>query len=213
MDELKNQGDVSGNRGESDSPIGNQQTAFPAQRGRLPRRTFRLLIYLAGVILAVGLVSLAFWLATASNAPQQTTEDNQSTASNSSDPASGIDPTNSAALWQRTIVTEDKLADHIGVRITQVVLSGNGGLIDLRFLVLNPQKAEVLHEDSTPFAIVDNSSGLVANDLLMGHSHTGTFEIGHTYYLIFENPGNVVQAGSLVNVLLGNVEVDNVSVQ
>ncbi len=55
--------------------------------------------------------------------------------------------------------------------------------------------------------------GLVANSLLMGHSHTDPFKAGETYYYILENPGNVIQRGSQVSVLPGDAEVDGADVR
>ena len=70
-----------------------------------------------------------------------------------------------------------------------------------------------MHATSTPPAIVDETTGVVVNSLLMGHSHSREFKTGVTYYLVFENPGNLVQRGSRVSVLLGDAQVQHVPVQ
>jgi len=114
---------------------------------------------------------------------------------------------------QRPIVTEEELVEKSGVTIVYVAVTGGGGLIDLRFKVVDPDKADAVHDENNPPTIVDEATGLVVNQLLMGHSHTGTFTAGQTYYLIFENPGNIVQSGGTVSVLLGNAEVDHVIVK
>jgi hypothetical protein len=117
------------------------------------------------------------------------------------------------ARWQRPVVTEAGLAERSGVRIQHVALSGGGGLVDLRFQVVDPDKAAAVHDLATPAAVVDESTGLVVNALLMGHSHTAPFKTGVTYYLVFENPGNLVHRGSDVSVLLGNAQVEHVVVE
>ena len=99
-----------------------------------------------------------------------------------------------------------------GVRIESVSLTGAGGLIDLRFLVVEPNKAAALHEPATPPVIVDEGTGLVVSELLMGHSHTGPYRAGGTYYLIFVNPGNLIRQGTEVAVLLGNSQLEHVVV-
>jgi hypothetical protein len=83
----------------------------------------------------------------------------------------------------------------------------------LRFQVVDPDKAAALHDEKTPPALIDETTGVLVDQLLMGHSHTDSFRAGQTYYLIFENPGNLVQSGSKVSVLLGNAEVDHVDVR
>lgn len=105
------------------------------------------------------------------------------------------------------------MAERSGVRIQHVAMSGGGGLLDLRFQVVDPDKAVAVHDLATPAAVVDESTGLVVKELLMGHSHTAPFKTGVTYYLIFENPGNLVQRGSDVSVLLGNAQVEHVVVE
>jgi hypothetical protein len=154
-----------------------------------------------GVLLVIGLAALGFWLATALKA--------QPPAADSSEPVQAKAP----FVWQRPVVSEDELVDKVGVRLMQVAATGGGGLIDLRFQVIDPEKAFAVHDESSPPVIIDEASGLVVDQLLMGHNHSGPYQPGVTYYLVFENPGNLVQPGSQVSVLLGNVEVDHVTVR
>jgi hypothetical protein len=115
--------------------------------------------------------------------------------------------------WERHVVSEDALVQRTGVRLVHVAASGGGGLIDVRFQVVDPDAAAYLHDEATPPAIVDEATGVVANELLMGHSHSGSYTAGVTYYLIFVNPGNLIQRGSRVSVLLGDAQVPNVLVR
>jgi hypothetical protein len=114
--------------------------------------------------------------------------------------------------WQRPTVGADDLAERLGVRLTQVAVTGGGGLLDLRFQVVDPDRASAIHDAETPPAIVDESTGLLINGLLMGHSHSGPFKAAVTYYLVFESTGNWVHRGSRVTVLLGNTQVEHVVV-
>ena len=115
--------------------------------------------------------------------------------------------------WQRPVVSGQGLTKRVGVRIVHVAVSGEGGLLDLRFQVLDPSIAADIHDPTTPPALVDEGTGLVANSLLMGHAHTAPFNPGETYYLIFEDPGNVIQRGDTVSVLLGDAQVEHVLVR
>jgi hypothetical protein len=112
--------------------------------------------------------------------------------------------------WARPVMTPAQLADRVGVEITQVAVSGDGGLIDLRYRVIDPEAASALHDPATPPAVVDEHSGLVVHTLLMNHAHSGEFKAGVTYYLVFDNPGNWLQRGSSVSVLLGDAQVEHV---
>lgn len=115
--------------------------------------------------------------------------------------------------WARDTVPAAGLADRLGVRLTQVAVTGDGGLLDLRFQVVDPDKAAAIHDPGTPPAIVAEDSGLFLDSLLMGHSHSGPFKTAVTYYLLFENDGNLVARGSRVTVLLGDVQVQHVVVR
>jgi len=116
------------------------------------------------------------------------------------------------AGWARPAVTADDLGQASGVTITRVAVTAGGGLVDLRFRVVDPDRAHALHDPATPPAVVDERSGLVVHDLLMNHEHTGDFRAGVTYYLVFNNPGNWVRRGAEVTVLLGNAQVEHVPV-
>jgi hypothetical protein len=98
-----------------------------------------------------------------------------------------------------------------GIRIVHVAVSGAGGLLDLRYQVVDADKAAAVHA-SLP-EMVDERSGAVVDQLLMGHQHKGTLRAGQTYYLIFENPGNLVQRGGRVTVALAGARVRHVRVE
>ncbi len=112
-----------------------------------------------------------------------------------------------SAQWQRPVVSKEEFERLTGVRIVQLAITGGGGLIDLRYQVVDPTKADVIH--SSVSAIIDQTTGVVVSETLMGHEHSGVYKAGVTYYSIYENPGNLVQRGSVVNVLLGDVEMDD----
>ena len=169
----------------------------PPQWGRWRRGGHRapLVAGLTGVVLAIVLTAFALsaWRASTHDAK---TADNPV-----------------PAAWARPVVDADGLGQRSGVHITRVAVTGNGGLVDLRFTVVDPDLANTLHDAGTPPAVVDEQSGLVVHELLMSHSHSGAYRTGVTYYLVFENPGNWVHRGGRVSVLLGNAQVEHVEVR
>jgi hypothetical protein len=168
-------------------------SAAPARRGRfrLPGRV-RIAGFLAGVLIAAGIGVLALWL------PQR---------------SSGQTSAEPPPQWQRPAVSAAGLAERSGVRLVRVAVTGGGGLLDLRYQVVDPGKAVAVHEAQTPPAVIDERTGLVLNRLLMGHAHHGRLKPAVTYYLIFENIGNWVHRGSEVTVLLGDAQVEHVVVK
>ena len=160
-------------------------------RFRLPGRV-QIAGFLAGVLIAAGIGALALWL------PQR------SNGQTSAEPP---------PQWQRPAVSASGLAERSGVRLIRVAVTAGGGLLDLRYQVIDPSKAAAVHEARTPPAIVDERTGLVLNRLLMGHAHQGQLKPAVSYYLIFENTGNWVRRGSEVTVLLGDARLEHVIVK
>ena len=166
----------------------------------MSRRT-RLVGTVAGVVLATAATGLGVWFASLAPADTATIP-----------PDSSFDP-RIAAMYQRPAVSDSGLVGVSGVHIVQVALTGGGGLIDLRFQVIDPNKADAINADATPPAIVDEETGLVVSSPLMGHQGTHSYKTGLTYYIVFENPGNLVQRDGKVSVLLGNAQVEHVVVR
>jgi hypothetical protein len=110
-------------------------------------------------------------------------------------------------------VSGSGLADRIGVRVVRVAAAGGGGLLDVRYQVVDAGKAYAVHGADTPPALVDEKSGLVVSALLMGHMHHGTPKAGVTYYLLFVNRGSAVHRGDRVAVVLGDARLEHVLVQ
>ena len=163
------------------------------RRGRFrPPGRVRIAGFLAGVLVAAGIGALALWL------PQR---------------SSGQTSAEPPPQWQRPAVAAPGLAERSGVRLIRVAVTGGGGLLDLRYQVVDPNKAVAVHEAKTPPAIIDERTGLVLNRLLMGHAHHGQLKPAVSYYLIFENTGNWVRRGSEVTVLLGDAQVEHVVVK
>jgi hypothetical protein len=168
-------------------------SAAPARRSRfrLPGRV-RIAGFLAGVLIAAGIGALALWLPPHS---------------------SGATSAEPPPAWRRPAVSAGGLAERSGVRLVRVAVTGGGGLLDLRYQVVDPSKAVAVHEAQTPPAIIDERTGLVLNRLLMGHAHHGALKPAVSYYLIFENTGNWVHRGSEITVLLGDAQVEHVVVK
>ncbi|WP_426503214.1 hypothetical protein ACPPVO_37045 [Dactylosporangium sp. McL0621] len=169
-------------------------SAPPARKRRWGSRRARLVGGLAGILATVLIAGLVLWVShVLGGGPERTAS-------------------NVPVSWQRPIVNADGLVQRSGVKITQVAVTGDGGLVDLRFKVVDPERANTMHDPTTPPAVVDEESGLVVHQLFMDHSHTGPYKTGVTYYLVFNNPGNWVHHGSRVSVMLGNAQVEHVLV-
>jgi len=111
------------------------------------------------------------------------------------------------------VVSAAGLEARSGVRVVRVAVSGDGGLLDLRYKVLDANKAQAVHDRANAPLLIDERTGGLVNELLMGHIHSNAPKTGLTYYLLFVNPGNIVRRGSRVTVRLGDARLAHVRVQ
>lgn len=100
-----------------------------------------------------------------------------------------------------------------GVQVVRVALVGAGGLVDLRYRVLDPDKAEVAHEE-TP-VLVDEDTGEVIDTFFMGHRHSprARHKAGVTYPLLYMNERGLIEHGSAVSVVIGDARLEHVPVR
>jgi hypothetical protein len=111
------------------------------------------------------------------------------------------------------LLSPAEFARRAGVRIVRVAITGDGGLVDLRYQVIDSSAADSIHDPDAPPQIVDERTRVVVNELYMGHAHHGQLKVAHTYYLIFNNPGNLLRAGTRVTVQLGAARLAHVPVR
>jgi hypothetical protein len=100
-----------------------------------------------------------------------------------------------------------------GVRVVRVAVSGGGGLVDLRYQILDPSAAASIHDAAARPELVDERTGVVVRNLFMGHSHNDRFKAAQTYFLLFDNPGSLVRRGTRVTVQLGSGRLAHVGVE
>jgi hypothetical protein len=98
--------------------------------------------------------------------------------------------------------------EQTGIRVIRVALTGGGGLVDLRYQVIDAEKAAVVHLE--PPVLVDEDSGATIDTLFMGHSHGGDPKAGYSYPLLFVNEGGLLQAGGAVSVVVGDWRLEHV---
>jgi hypothetical protein len=116
------------------------------------------------------------------------------------------------AQWRTTAGSPGAFVELTGVRIVRVALSGNGGLVDLRFQAVDAEKALVVHDANQPIRIVEEASGVVISTPFHGHGG-GRLVQGVTYYQLFNNTGGAIRRGGLVSLIVGGVRLQHVRVQ
>ena len=97
-----------------------------------------------------------------------------------------------------------------GVRVTQIGVTADGGMVDMRFIVLNPDKALDMMQDvnKLPVLIAENSGTVINSSVARAARHD--LNPGQTYFLLYRNTEGAIQHGTLVTVKFGNLELQHV---
>ncbi len=108
-----------------------------------------------------------------------------------------------------TPASADAVEAEWGIRIQHIGVSADGGLIDFRFVVVDPDKAApLLSVENRPRLYVEDSGALV--DSLMHPPHSHVPDPGQSHFLLYNNTGGAIQRGTSVSVLLGDLRLEHI---
>jgi hypothetical protein len=100
-----------------------------------------------------------------------------------------------------------------GIRVSQVAVTADGGMIDVRYIVLDPDRAlAVGHSKQTFPVLIDDRSGRTLGGLAMS-MWPHHMLVGRQYYLLYRNDGGTVQTGDTVSVKVGKLWLRHVVVR
>jgi len=109
------------------------------------------------------------------------------------------------------------LAAQWGVEVTSVRLTANDHMIDYRYRVLDADKAADLSKRQIkPFLIHQESGKVLAvpeTAKLGPLRNSNAPQEGKIYWMFFGNAGNLVKAGDIVTVVIGEFRVENLVVE
>lgn len=98
-----------------------------------------------------------------------------------------------------------QIEDQWGVRFMHVALVAEGGLLDVRYQVTDPDKAVYMFDEveNIPRVIASNGIELAMND----DPHTHDLEFGFSYFFLLRNVDNSVASGDQVTIKVGELEL------
>jgi hypothetical protein len=114
----------------------------------------------------------------------------------------------------------DTLEERWGIRVQSLHLSAAGSMLDLRYRVLDAQKAGPFLDGKNQPYLLDAAHGAklgVPDTPVLGRirqtARNGNILTDRNYFIMFGNPGKVLQPGSKVTLLLGSQKVTDLQVQ
>jgi hypothetical protein len=105
-----------------------------------------------------------------------------------------------------------------GIRYQSLRLSGSGLLLDLRYRVLDPDKAAQVVNHKVQPVVVDPLTGYqfqVPHAQKIGtlRHMGGNLKTGRVYSMLFANPGRTLKSGATVNLVMGDYRLDGLRVE
>lgn len=106
--------------------------------------------------------------------------------------------------------TNPAIEERFGVRFTFLAVTGRGGLVDLRYRVIDAGKAKNFgHYTETSPLIINEQTGERLEVTKMGlHNHR--VEPGRIYYVMYRNTGDVLHSGDTVTIQIGDLKLEHV---
>ena len=100
-----------------------------------------------------------------------------------------------------------EIEEKFGVRFSYVAVTADGGMVELRYRVIDEGKAANFgHYTETSPMLVAEDSGKVVDVTIMGlHNHR--VEPGRTYYVLYRNTGNAIQSHRPVTIAIGDMKL------
>ena len=113
-----------------------------------------------------------------------------------------------------------EIEERSGERFTQVGITTDGGMVDLRYQVLDPDKAMALmsmsmaEADANPAApklIIEQDGTEIANSEVMSMKQLP--EANYIQFILYANPRGLLKPGMQVTIVVGDLRLAHVPVQ
>ena len=108
-------------------------------------------------------------------------------------------------------INEATMEDRYGVRIDLVALTALGGLVQLRFTVLDKNKANELFHSNKPKLMAESNSTLLSAP--EDAAHKMVLVNGAGYFLFYANAADVIHTGDNVSVVIDGVRLEHLVVK
>ncbi len=121
--------------------------------------------------------------------------------------------TTNSALAASRAVSATVLEEQYGAKVQMVGLLAAGGLIELRFQVVDKDKAIGLFGpvDEMPMLAIEGTTKVLES--AKGMKHHMTLLNGGSYFIFYTNAANAVHDGSLVSMVINGVRLEHIVVQ
>jgi len=131
--------------------------------------------------------------------------------------ASGAAADSAGSAEQRTAATTisvKTLEERYGIRLRLLAVTALGGMVDLRYMIMDHTKATDLAQYLGQIELIDDNSGATLK-MATGHGmhRNDRIEDGQLNFHFFANAGNAIKTGNPVTVVIGPVRLEAIDAQ
>lgn len=108
----------------------------------------------------------------------------------------------------------EELAAVYGIDVDLIAVTAAGGLIEFRYQVVDPDKADrIVHDPALApiFVVEDTGETLVMSS--PPHHHGAEIRLGGTYFFLMANAHNAVHRGALLTLVIGDLRMEHLEVE
>jgi len=120
---------------------------------------------------------------------------------------------NAEAAPRYDVPHDGQLEAALGIRFSQAAVVADGGLVELRYIVLETQKASAFQNDTrhAPTLRSERNGKLAWRPALMKQGHE--LRPGQTYYLLYLNNAGAIKRGDQIEIVYGSHRLPHVPVR
>jgi hypothetical protein len=113
-----------------------------------------------------------------------------------------------------TLVTTEGMAAKYGIDVTMIGVTAAGGMVDFRYQVVDPDKADQVVHDLDLFPkMVNEETGATLVLRSLPHSHNQKLDLGGNYFFLVPNAQNAMHPGDSVTLVVGDLRLEHVIVE
>ena len=113
----------------------------------------------------------------------------------------------------RNPITESALEEQYGLRVNLIAITGGGGFVDVRFKIVDGEKAKAFLSDKKNFPALLVNDDIVLNASEDAKSEEIRFNDDGNIFILYVNSANVVKRGSQLRILFGDTVLDPITVR
>ena len=103
--------------------------------------------------------------------------------------------------------------ERFGLSVTLVAVTASGGIVDVRFKVLDADKARGTLQVDKNMPVLNVEGSTITPMMRDSAIQDQDLQVGKAYYILYSNPRGVVKPGTPVSVAIGDVILEPVIAQ